>query len=514
MTDFLIDDTLDFEDEDTPQPGDRLWPILIVDDEPTIHEVTRFALNEMVFEGRKLDFISAFSGQEAREILSKRNDITLVLLDVVMESDTEGLQVARWIREELDNQLIRIILRTGQPGQAPERSVIMDYDINDYKDKSELTAQKLYSCVVTGIRSFRDISALYQNRIGLRRVIEASSNIFQERYLREFATGALQQLTALLHLEANAALVATSSLAAIETNRNMKVIAAAGDFEDHVDKDPADIVPEEVLSNWMASIDASDIRITDTEIIVSFTSEDFVKSLLYLKTDQPISQDSKELIRLFTQNVSIAYENMRLNQEVEDTQQEIISLLSGAVETRSKETAFHITRVSKISALLAHKYGLDDDQVNAIKLSSPLHDIGKIGIPDQILNKPGKHDADEWEIMKTHAALGAQILSGSKRSIIRSGAVIAQQHHEKWDGSGYPNALAGENIHVFGRITALADVFDALCSRRCYKEAWTTEDALNLIKKEAGRHFDPQLVELLMANLDEVLDIMERYKDE
>jgi len=513
MYDFLIDDVELDQSNDTDSTATQPWNILIVDDEQSVHDVTRFALDDISFEGRDLCFLSALSGREAKNILSKRDDIAIVLLDVVMETDTEGLKVTRWIREELNNNLIRIILRTGQPGQAPEKQVIVDYDINDYKNKTELTSQKLFSSVISGIRSYRDLSALNQNRIELKRVIKASSHIFKERYLHEFTNGALNQLTSLLYLEPNAALVNSTGVAALESGQKVKVVAAIGEYQSLIGQDPSDSIPKTILEDWLTSTENGFSIIKENEVIVSFTTDDNHKSLLYLHSHKLITEDAKNLIELFVQNIAIAHENLRLWQEVEETQNEIISMLSGAVETRSKETGNHIIRVSKICELLARKSGLSDDDIYAIKLASPLHDIGKVGIPDHILNKPGKHNAEEWEIMKTHSMLGAQVLSNSKRPIIQSGAIIALQHHEKWDGSGYPNGIAGEDIHIFARITGVADVFDALCSKRCYKHAWTVEQTMELIHSESGMHFDPKLVKILEDNLDAVLDIQSEYSD-
>jgi response regulator RpfG family c-di-GMP phosphodiesterase len=142
-----------------------------------------------------------------------------------------------------------------------------------------------------------------------------------------------------------------------------------------------------------------------------------------------------------------------------------------------------------------------------------MHDIGKVGIPDSILNKPGRHTPEEWEIMKTHAQIGHDMLAGSHRPILRAAATVAISHHEKWDGSGYPGGHKGENIHIYGRITALADVFDALGSDRCYKEAWPLDRILEFLKRESGRHFEPRLVDLLLANLPEFLAVRDALRD-
>jgi response regulator RpfG family c-di-GMP phosphodiesterase len=151
--------------------------------------------------------------------------------------------------------------------------------------------------------------------------------------------------------------------------------------------------------------------------------------------------------------------------------------------------------------------------VELVKLASPLHDIGKIGIPDAILNKPGKLEPDEWVVMKSHAELGHNMLAGSNRKILKVAATIALEHHEKWDGTGYPNGKSGEDIHIFGRLTAIADVFDALGSDRVYKKAWPMDRIVEHMQQESGRHFDPRGVELFMEKLSEITSVRDRYKD-
>ncbi len=190
-----------------------------------------------------------------------------------------------------------------------------------------------------------------------------------------------------------------------------------------------------------------------------------------------------------------------LNQEIEDTQREVIHIMGSVAEERSLETGLHVTRVAEFSSLLASLSGVNTDQCELFRAASPMHDIGKIGIPDTILTKPGKLSGEEWEIMKTHSELGYKMLNTSNRPMLKTAATISLEHHEKWDGSGYPKGLSGKEISLFGRITALADVFDALCSKRYYKKAWPVEKVLRHIRAESGRHFDPTLVDLLFDNI-------------
>lgn len=207
-------------------------------------------------------------------------------------------------------------------------------------------------------------------------------------------------------------------------------------------------------------------------------------------------------------------EIIELHKEIEDTQKDVIFSLGSIGEARSKETGNHVKRVAEYSKLLALLYGLGEAEAELLKIASPMHDIGKIGIPDAILNKPAKFTPEEFEIMKNHAVIGYNMLQGSDRKLLKTSATIAYEHHEKWDGSGYPRGLKGQDIHIYGRITAIADVFDALGSDRCYKKAWELDRILNLFKEEKGRHFDPVLIDLFFENLDKFLAIRDTYTDE
>ena len=199
--------------------------------------------------------------------------------------------------------------------------------------------------------------------------------------------------------------------------------------------------------------------------------------------------------------------------EIEETQKEVVFTMGSIGESRSKETGNHVKRVAEYSKLLALAYGLDEDEAELLKQASPMHDIGKIAIPDSILNKPGRFDENERHIMDTHAELGYHMIKNSERPLLKAAAIVAYEHHEKWDGSGYPNKLSGDDIHIYGRITAIADVFDALGSDRVYKKAWSDEKIFNLLKDEKGKHFDPMLVNLFFENVDEIKKVREQFKD-
>ncbi|PPC92070.1 MAG: two-component system response regulator [Methylobacter sp.] len=202
------------------------------------------------------------------------------------------------------------------------------------------------------------------------------------------------------------------------------------------------------------------------------------------------------------------HEQMRLLSELEENQKEIIYILTELMESTSDETGKHIRRVSETSALLAKYHpALNDDDVDVIFHAAPMHDIGKMTIPREILHKPGRFSPEEYEIMKAHAGNAYNLLKLSNRKYIKGAAIIAHEHHEKWDGSGYPRGLKGPEIHLYGRIVALADVFDALSHTRRYKEAWTMEQVINYIKEHCGTHFDPELVGIFLEHIDEFTEI-------
>ncbi|HEC13951.1 MAG TPA: response regulator [Acidiferrobacteraceae bacterium] len=213
------------------------------------------------------------------------------------------------------------------------------------------------------------------------------------------------------------------------------------------------------------------------------------------------------------QNVTLEQRVRERTQELNDTRLQVVRRLCRAAEYRDEETGLHIIRMSKTSVVIAKAAGMDDEQCDLLLNASPMHDIGKIGIPDHILLKPGKFDPEEWAIMQTHAQIGADILSGDDSGLMVMAHDIALTHHEKWNGKGYPNGLRAEAIPLTGRITALADVFDALISARPYKKAWPIEKAVDLIAQEKGRHFDPALVEHFLDHLPEIIAIKKDYEE-
>lgn len=236
-----------------------------------------------------------------------------------------------------------------------------------------------------------------------------------------------------------------------------------------------------------------------------------VKNLLEIWQAQRIIQYQKEILAYKVHQRTKELQNAQ--DKLHESRLEVVRRLGRAAEYRDNETGLHIIRMSKIAALIGSASGLNDEEADMVLNASPMHDIGKLGIPDHILLKPGKLDSEEWEIMQTHAQIGADILAGSTSPLLVMAHDIALSHHEKWDGSGYPNSFKGDEIPIEARLSTVADVFDALTSVRPYKKAWSIEDTMDYFRSESGKQFDPALVKSLEKELPNVILIKEEHSE-
>jgi HD-GYP domain-containing protein (c-di-GMP phosphodiesterase class II) len=225
----------------------------------------------------------------------------------------------------------------------------------------------------------------------------------------------------------------------------------------------------------------------------------------------PFDKYFEPLALSLASQAAVSIKNTLLAQELKEAYLDTIFRLSIAAEYKDDDTAIHIQRMSRYSAILAEALGLSEAEVEKIRFASPMHDIGKLGVPDAILLKPAKLTAEEFKEMQNHTIIGGKILENAKADILKVSEQIAVTHHEKWDGSGYPKGLAGENIPLYGRIVALADVFDALTTKRCYKEAFSMEETMRIIKEGTGRHFDPKVVEAFEKSMDKIMAVKNQF---
>ena len=347
-------------------------------------------------------------------------------------------------------------------------------------------------------------SSLVENSEGLGKIIGSTSLLLQINSLSTFTKNVLTQLNILLNVKQSNSYFSTFREGQLVT------LATSGKFFDSIREDI--ITPKSFDYLNTAYNEGRSFFIDDVYVGFFKSNDDFI--FLYLENCDKLTTSQKHLIEIFSSIISIAFNNLNLNKEIIDTQKELLERLGEMVELKSEETAGHVKRVASISYILAIAYGISKEEAFILKLASPMHDIGKLGVPEHILKKPGKLTEEEFEIMQTHPSLGYEVFQNSKKQILKVASIVAHEHHEKWDGSGYPRGLKEEEINIYARITTIADVFDALTQKRIYKEPWSTEKVLSFFEENSGTHFDPQLVRLLHENISEIEKFREDYKKE
>lgn len=490
----------------------RFWKVIVADDDPEIIRVTDLACRNFEIYRQGLQLIPATSARECIEKLKENPDTAVILMDVIMETETAGLDAVDFIRTVLKNKFVRIVIRTGYPGQVPEKDVFSSYDINAYKEKTELTSIKLYTTLYSAISQYRQLRALDDNRRSLEQVIASTVTLFKATKIDTFSSALLRELITVLYDSAENCIMC-SGIALSDEHSDPIVSAATGEYVKNEGFPLSSIKNSEVLSLIKKSLQEGRSIETGKSFCGHFRTKDGTSHIVYVESQNKIPLRDKKLLDLFIHNVAIIYENLHLNQEIIKSQTDIILLLTQAIEEHSMETKLHVKRVSEYSKLLGKLNGLSDEVCLILCAAAMLHDTGKISIPDSILQKPGPLNKEERALMETHAEKGQRLLEGQKGEMLSSGALVAGQHHEKWDGTGYPNQLKGNEISLFGRISALCDVFDALTSKRVYKDAWPVDKAVDYIKDQRGRHFDPKQVDLFLDNLELFLEIKRKYPD-
>ncbi|MDM8522254.1 response regulator [Desulfococcaceae bacterium HSG8] len=454
--------------------------ILIVDDDSAIRDTLEALLFQ---EGYDLAF--AENGSEALEKASELMP-DLILLDVMMP-DMDGFEVCRRLRADQHLAEVPVVILTALDDRDSRLEGI-EAGADDFLNKpTDRTDLRLRVRNITKLNRYRH---LLTERAKFKRLIELSPDgIMAVDYEGKInlANPAMMQLTG---AEDDKSLIGKNIFSLI--------------IPDQIDE----------CSKAFESVINGTSQVMQIETQFNRTGDEYfpieLKVGFFEFDDKPGVQ---VIIRDITIRKQAQEEIQRMNKEMADTQEEVIFTLGEVVETRSKETANHVRRVAGYSHLIAVKAGLSQESAEMLRMASPMHDVGKIGIPDSILLKPGKLTHEEFEQMKTHTSIGHKILKNSDREMFRAASVVAHQHHEKWNGKGYPRGLKEDKIHIYGRITGLADVFDALGSDRCYKKAWKIDRILELIKEERGEHFDPHLVDVFLENIDRFIEIQQRYPD-
>ncbi len=455
--------------------------ILVVDDTPKNIQLVANILGK----SNLYTILFAFNGGDALKRVQE-NDIALILLDIMMP-DMDGFEVATILKSDPKYMDIPIIFITAF---TDSESIKKGFDCGaeDYITKP-FNPPELISRVGTHTKLYRAKKILEEQLNENISLLEQYKNAVDESDI-----------------------VSKTDLNGRITYANNKFSEISQYTQEELLGKPHNIIrhpqtPKSVFEDLWRTIKDKKIWRGEVKNLKKDGSTYIVENVIV-----PILNLNGETVEYMSIRHDIT-DIYNLNIEIENTQRELVQTLGAVSETRSKETGNHVKRVAEYSYLLAKLYGLDEEECKILKDASPMHDIGKIGIPDDILNKPAKLTPNEFDVIKAHSRLGYDMLCHSERLIFKTASTIAYQHHEKYDGSGYPRGLKGEEIHIYGRITAIADVFDALGSDRCYKKSWEMDAILKLIKEESGKHFDPKLVELFLKNTEKFLEIRQTLKD-
>ena len=506
---------LDFLSKDSKPIANlkKTYKIIIADDDEDIHTLTELLLKDFIFEKEGLIFIHTYSAVETIRCIDRHPDAAVILLDVVMEEMNSGLKVVDYIRKVQKNRMIRIVLRTGQPGYAPEESLIRDYDINDYRLKTELTKQKMYTTLYACLRSYRDLMHIERNKSSLEELIKISGDLFKKNSLIDFLESIFMQISIFqkytLHLppyvklEKNGLIFKADGIILIGIGK-YKI------YENHSIDEIKDLIGIENLLDDLPETNENIIYLKDGLLFYN-KGISSLRDYVYVELDKDLYD--KALIELLINNYALALENYQLNELLIKSHEDVIFTLTETIERHSNETSNHVKRVSVFMKLLAKHYDIPESEWDLLRISSVLHDIGKIGIPDSILKKPGKLTLQEFEVIKTHTEIGYRILGTNNHPIFEKAADIAYYHHEKFDGTGYPKGLSGTDIPLYARMMAIIDVFDALVSKRCYKKAIPIDEVFEIMLSESGKHFDPILLELFLNEKEEIVKVLKKYTD-
>lgn len=453
--------------------------ILIVDDTDTNIHILIELLDD------KYDILASLNGHDAIEIINEEQ-IDLILLDIMMP-EIDGYEVCKRLKENSKTKDIPIIFITAK---TDEESIKKAYEVGgvDYITKP-----------------FKAIEVL--SRINTHLTL-AEQKTFLEHSLEEN----MILLNQYKQVVDESSLVSKTDLMGKITYANDEFAKISGYTKDELIGKSQNIVRHPDVANsvykemWQT---IKNKQIWRGEVKNKKKDGTYYVVFAIIMPILDLNRDIKEYISV-RHDITDIY---NLKQEIVETQKEVVFTMGAISETRSKETGKHVKRVAEYSRVFGKYCNLSEEEIELLVDASPMHDIGKIAIPDNILHKTGKLNDEEFQIMRTHAEIGYTMLNHSSRPLLKTAAIIALEHHERWDGNGYPNYLKGEEIAIEGRITAIADVFDALGSQRCYKKSWKDEDIFEYLKKEKGKQFDPNLVDIFFEHIDEFLLIRKEFID-
>lgn len=444
--------------------------VLIVDDSEMVHQRLKDYISKIDIESDTILTHSCYSFEEFKGIFSP-GSYALVITDLFMERETSGIDVINHVRHSCYDEKTRIMLITDYPQKVPGDLLTREYDVNGYIEKSAFNPITVGIAVKSLLKSYKDI-VTFENAI---KTVDDFLISQQSLPIVDMVRELMYQIRSFLSIK--------------EPNMKLEVSAK---------------LDNEVVFEF-----------EDTEQKSKMSSKFFEIDLLgnnlqvCVYSSRPLSHFEEEYIITILNSLkySIAYS------ELSNIQNEVVLKLSNVIEIRSGETAQHVKRVGEITYLLSKEYGMDEKYAQMLKIASSLHDVGKIGIPDNILKKPERLSAEEFAIMKEHPLIGFELLKNSRWKLFELGALISLQHHERWDGAGYPYGLKGQEIAPEARIVQVADVFEALTHDRCYRPAWSIDRAVEYMHDMSGKQFDPDVIEIFKKRLWDILDIFKKLKD-
>ncbi|RUO21232.1 response regulator [Aliidiomarina iranensis] len=487
-----------FADEptETPEALNERWKILIVDDEPEVHAVTRLALSDFQFLGRGLEFYSAESGEAGCALMREHPDAAIILLDVVMETDDAGLKVARYIREELDNHFIRIILRTGQPGQAPERTVIINYDINDYKSKTELTAQKLFTAVMSSLRSYRDIMSIEHSRRGLEKILQSSADLFSEQSIDNFVDGLVQQLSWLI---GGARQVLYAEVDPDHNPGQFTVRAAFGEEADIMVGRPIKAgLPVEALSELEQVVRTRRPFFSDDiAIVYSLSGARPLGGLLCLSgLARQLNRQERDLLTLFADQIQLALNNVLRERDANHFVAQLSERLLVLEQNALYRDDVNQHPAAKTSLVLSDALGLTNAEQEHTALASTLMALIS-GICEVTLAQEALEVRVCYERMH-RIAKGIEVDSNPVVKVLLIGI---DERFERFDGEGFPGLVQAEEFSLNSQVISLISIIYGEISAGRGVEA-----TLKALLAETEGRFAPGLVSALRSNFSTIAD--------
>lgn len=498
-------------------PAKTPWKILIADDDADVHATTRMALRGAGFRGRALEFLDAYSGAETLTVLQDNPDTAIVFLDVIMETEDAGLGTVRAIRDSGFN-LVRIIIRTGFPGQAPERSVIVDYDIHDYKEKTGLSVQKLFTSVISALRAYDDLVALESHRRGLMSVLESVS-AFDFNAVKRYVTRMLAEFINLARIGSGN--VVAVSRRSVSPERAPTVLAAIGDWPATGDQVTMDDLPAAISGLLAESLERRQSLVGHGGRTL-FSHHHGVDLVVFATGDDAFALADEVLLDVLLINVCQAISNQGTFADMASDRDAVLHGLALRAEhwdDRARRPddslAAELERLARLTEAVARRLDttlgfpdrIDSCFLRDIGCAAMLHDLGNESISALLLAKSGFYAPEERAQMQEHVAAGVRALKTFSCGASQTGALelareIVACHHERFDGVGYPGRLQGDAIPLAARLVAVADAYVAMTSPRPHRPALDASVACKEIKAGEGRQFDPRIVQAFLEVVD------------